>query len=196
MAHPAILGAMNGRPYAHLSTVSSNEGPITEPSSIGSTSLTVPKEVSHAGLPLQENAPASASNTNFGAAPMEIDKDQGLSLVQWRSRHVDVPMPLCYRQYEDMLPQPPATARSSHPADPNLPDIPTNASTSARISIRAPPFRTARNIFRLVWQFFSSNHPSHDPEEVMTLQDISSVAPAKLDPPTAPHNLTFHPYPN
>ncbi|KAG1777569.1 hypothetical protein EV702DRAFT_1197181 [Suillus placidus] len=130
---------------------------------------------------------------------MEIDEDQGLSLAQWRSQRVDVPMPLCYRQSEDLLPQPPPTIPSGYPADPHPPVTPTDTSIGARTSFRACPFRTAKNVFGLVQQFFSSKPPSHDPEEVVTLQDISSiaaVAPVKSDSPTAPHDLAFHPYPN
>ncbi|KAG2335663.1 hypothetical protein BDR05DRAFT_897973, partial [Suillus weaverae] len=133
---------------------------------------------------------------------MEIDDDEGLPLAQRRSRRVDVPMPLRYRQYEDVLPQPPPSVPSDHialPPDPNPPANLTDVSTGTRTSFRAPPFRTARNVFGLVRQFFSSTPPSHDPEEAVTLQDISSipsVAPAEPDPPCAPRDLSFHPYPN
>jgi hypothetical protein len=60
------------------------------------------------------------------------------------------------------------------------------------------PFRTARNVFGLVRQFFSSVPPSHDPEEVATLQDISSiptVSPTELNSLTEAHD-PFYPYPN
>jgi hypothetical protein len=185
----------SGRSYARLSTMSCNEGSIV-PSNIGSISLAVPQEPPPTESSSQENTPATASNTNFRAAALETDKDQGLSLAQRRSRRIDVPMPLCYRQYEDMLPQPPPTVPSGYPVDPNPPETPTDAFITSRSSFQAPPFRTAKNVFGLVRQFFSSIPPSHDPEEVVTLQDISSVAPAKPDSPTPPHNLTFHPYPN
>ncbi|KAG2051211.1 hypothetical protein BDR06DRAFT_890305, partial [Suillus hirtellus] len=59
--------------------------------------------------------------------------------------------------------------------------------------------RTARNVFRLVCQFFSSTPPSHDPEEAITLQDISSVQAATSAEPDARieyHDISFHPYPN
>ncbi|KAG1765159.1 hypothetical protein EV702DRAFT_981687 [Suillus placidus] len=133
---------------------------------------------------------------------MVIDDDKGLSLAQRRSRRVDVPMPRCYRQYEDVLPQPPPSVSFSHtalPPDPNPPENPTHVSTGTHTSFRGPPFHMAKNAFRLVRQFFSSTPPSHNPEEAVTLQDISSVpavAPAEADTPCAPHNLTFRPYPN
>ncbi|KAG1834610.1 hypothetical protein EV424DRAFT_1310326 [Suillus variegatus] len=175
--------------------MSCNEGSIV-PSNIGSISLAVPQELPPAGSSSQENTPATASNTNFRAAPLETDEDQGLSLAQRRSRRIDVPMPLRFRQYEDVLPQPPPTVPSGYPADPNPPETPTDALITSRSSFQAPPFRTAKNVFGLVRQFFSSIPPSHDPEEVVTLQDISSVAPAKPDSPAPPHDLAFHPYPN
>ncbi|KAG2110220.1 uncharacterized protein F5147DRAFT_772487 [Suillus discolor] len=160
----------SGQSHACLSMASCNEGSVMI-SNIGSISSAVPQELPPAGSSSQENASATPSNTNFSAAPMKIDEDQGLSLAQRRSRCVDVPMSLHYRQYEDVLPQPPLTIPSGYPADPNPPETPTDASISARPLFRAPPF-------------------------FVTLQDISSVAPAKPDSRTAPHNLAFHPYPN
>lgn len=153
--------------------------------------MSLPKEVPCAA--------SSSLNTDLSTAPMEID-DEGLSLAQRRSRCVGVPMPLRYRQYEDVLPQPPPSVPSCHTATPPNPLAdPTDVSTGTRIPLWAPPFRTARNPFGLVRQFFSSTPPSHNPEEVVTLQDISSVpavAPAEPDPSCAPHDLAFHLYPN
>jgi hypothetical protein len=65
--------------------------------------------------------------------------------------------------------------------------------------LSAPPFRTARNVFGLVCQFFSSTPPSHDPEEVITLQDISVIpasTPAELSVPPEPRDISLYPYPN
>jgi hypothetical protein len=147
------------------------------------------------------NAPASAPNAMLDTASMEID-DEGFSLAHRRSRRVGVPMPLRYRQYDDVLPQPPPSvpsSRAGQQAELNLPANSTDASTRARTSSPPPPFRTARNIFGLVRQFFSSTPPSHDPEEVVTLRDISSIpaiTPAKSDIATEPRDNSFHPYPN
>ncbi|KAG2059281.1 hypothetical protein BDR06DRAFT_979903 [Suillus hirtellus] len=111
-------------------------------------------------------------------------------------------MPLRYRQYEDVLPQPPPSIMPGHtnPAPGLNPLVNhTDASTSAHASLQLPPFRTARNIFGLVCQFFSPTPPSHDPEEAVTLQDISSVQAATSAEPDAHvkyHDISFHPYPN
>ncbi|KAG1837177.1 hypothetical protein DFJ58DRAFT_734531 [Suillus subalutaceus] len=206
----------SGRLYACLSTTSSsvqphhpcdlslsanqvNEGSVAGPSNTDSnlSEMHPQKEVSCTAF--------LSLNTNSGATPMVTDDDEGLSLAQRRSRHVDVPMPLRYRQYEDTLPQPPPSVLFSHtalPPDPNPPENRTHLSTGTRTSFRGPPFRTAKNVFGLVHQFFSSTPPpppSHDPEEAVMLQDISSVpavTPAEPDAPCVPHDLTFHPYPN
>ncbi|OJA16859.1 hypothetical protein AZE42_09971 [Rhizopogon vesiculosus] len=64
--------------------------------------------------------------------------------------------------------------------DPNPPENHTQADTST------------------VCQFFSSTPPTHDPEEAMMLQDISTipaVAPAEMDSSAMPHDVAFHPYP-
>ncbi|KAG2343797.1 hypothetical protein BDR05DRAFT_975801 [Suillus weaverae] len=109
-------------------------------------------------------------------------------------------MPLHYRQYEDVLPQPPPSVPNQAVplwesiSPPNPTDVPTTASTS----LQSAPFCMAKNVFGLLRQFFSSSPPSHDLEEVATLQDISSiptVAPADLDSLAEPHD-PFYPYPN
>ncbi|KAG2346750.1 hypothetical protein BDR05DRAFT_974360 [Suillus weaverae] len=91
-------------------------------------------------------------------------------------------MPLRYRQYDNVLLQPPPSQEL------NAPGNSTDTSTT-----------TPRNIFGLVRQFFSSTPPSHDLEDVVMLQDISSiptVAAAELDIPTEPQDFSFYPYPN
>lgn len=155
------------------------------------------QEVSHTDS--SHNALASVCDTVLSSAPMQID-EEGLSLAQRRSRRVGIRMPVCYRQYDDVLPQPPPSVPSSQtPQQPefNAPENSTDASTTAQTSSRAPPFRTAKNVFGLVRQFFTSTPPSHDPEEVVTLLDISSVpvvSPAHI--PAELSDISFHPYPN
>ncbi|KIK34654.1 hypothetical protein CY34DRAFT_61479, partial [Suillus luteus UH-Slu-Lm8-n1] len=123
-----------------------------------------PGEVPCAGSSLQGNAHIPASNVNTCTISTEED---GLSLAQRRSRRVDVRMPSRYRQYDDVLPQPPPSVPSHvvqqtefvSPADS------ADLHTTTRTPLRSTPFRTARNVFGLVRQFFSSAPPSHDPEE-------------------------------
>ncbi|KAG2753752.1 hypothetical protein P692DRAFT_20870582, partial [Suillus brevipes Sb2] len=144
--------------------------------------------------------PASTSQAVLGTEHMEID-EEGLSLAQRRSRRVGIGMPRRYRQYDDVLPQPPPSVPPSRIAQQPVSDPLAHSTDAARTSPQAPPFRTARNIFGLIRQFFSSIPPSHDPEDVITLKDISTstipaMAPAKLDVPTEPRDNSFHPYPN
>lgn len=148
-----------------------------------------------------QNASASASDAILGMETMEVD-ESGLLLAQQRSQHLGIPMPLRFRQYDDVLPQPPPSVPSGSAAqqrEPNAPGNSTDTSTTTHASLRAPPFRTARNIFGLVRQFFSSTPPSHDPEDVVTLRDISSipaVAAAEQNIPAEPQDFSFYPYPN
>ncbi|KAG1776439.1 hypothetical protein EV702DRAFT_1198130 [Suillus placidus] len=122
-----------------------------------------------------QNASASASDAILGMATME---------------------------YDNVLPQPPPSVPSGSAAQQqelNAPGNSTDTSTTTCTSLRVPPFRTARNIFGLVRQFFSSTPPSHDPEDVVMLRDISSIptiAAAELDIPTEPQDFSFYPYPN
>ncbi|KAG2155200.1 uncharacterized protein EDB93DRAFT_1247691 [Suillus bovinus] len=185
-------------------SLSSNH--VNETYSVGSSSLHLslplaavhpPGEVPSAGSSIQDNIPIAASNANIGTTSTEED---GLSLVQCRSRRIDVLMSSHYRQYDDVLPQPPPSV-PSHIVQ-QTESIPvansTSVLTTACTLLRPAPFCTARNVFGLVRQFFSSTPPSHDPEEAATLHDISSIpipTPAGQDGPAEPHNL-FHPYPN
>ncbi|KAG1838158.1 hypothetical protein DFJ58DRAFT_733990 [Suillus subalutaceus] len=132
---------------------------------------------------LQDHAPTLSLNADLAVSSIEIDAEQGL-------------------QYEDVLPQAPPSLPSGYTAvAPELdqPASSADASTSACSSLQAPPFRTARSVFGLIRQFFSSTPPSHDPEEAVTLQDIShvpAIAPTELDALAEPDNVSFFPYPN
>jgi hypothetical protein len=55
-------------------------------------------------------------------------------------------------------------------------------------------FHTPPNIFGLVHQYFSSEPPSHDPEEYVTLADLSFI-PGSL-PASSSSDSQYHPYPN
>jgi hypothetical protein len=158
------------------------------------TPLAVHPLESCAGSSLQADTHIPPSNPNPDTSSMAVD--EGLSLVQRRSRRVNIPMPIHYRQYEDVLPQPPPSVPdhsaqlpvSILPAHPS--DMPTRPCTSSF----AAPFRTARNVFGLACQFFSSTPPCHDPEEALTLQDISFIP--VVTPGTLFNDSSFHPYPN
>jgi hypothetical protein len=63
-------------------------------------------------------------------------------------------------------------------------------------------FRTPPNVFGLVHQYFSSKPPPHDPEEYVTIADLSLIPGAphvneELCVPTASSSDSrYHPYPN
>ncbi|KAG1882183.1 hypothetical protein F4604DRAFT_1921913 [Suillus subluteus] len=113
-------------------------------------------------------------------ASLNTGGEEDLPLAQRRTRRNDVQLPRHYRQFDDILPQP-------------LPSIPANyvnhSSNSPppvlciQSSEALPPFRTPCNIFGLLRQFFSPNPPSHDPEEVVILEDISAIPGSKRERP-------------
>lgn len=135
------------------------------------------------------------------AAPSESnDSHMDLPLAQRRKRRNDVQLPKCYHQFQDILPEP-------------LPSIPMNTVDQSSDSSSGssnptpplemlPPFRTPRNIFGLVRQFFTSNPPSHDPEEAVTLEDISAIPGSRREQPPSNMETTpqapslYYPYPN
>ncbi|KAG1812690.1 hypothetical protein EV424DRAFT_1542027 [Suillus variegatus] len=66
-----------------------------------------------------------------------------------------------------------------------------------------PIFCTCSNIFGLVCQYFSSTPPSHNPEEYVTLADLSFIPTSTLVTEAQPHSpfasgseSQYHPYPN
>ncbi|KAG0702400.1 hypothetical protein DFH29DRAFT_999350 [Suillus ampliporus] len=129
----------------------------------------------------------------------EIDEADDTSLAQHRPRRQNRQLP---KRFRDVLPQPPPTvplevcerlaeSAGSLVASEERPDSPVCA-----------VFRTPQNIFGLVRQYFSSKVPSHDPEEYVTIADLSFI-PRNPQADEEPHahaasisNSQYHPYPN
>lgn len=117
-------------------------------------------------------ATPSSTEEITASAPLSASGQEDLSLAQHRTRRNGIQLPRRYRQFEDILPQP-------------LPSVPTNHINESSDSLPPhhtqsleplPPFRTPRNVFGLLRQFFSPNPLSHDPEEAITLEDISAIS--------------------
>ncbi|KIK35174.1 hypothetical protein CY34DRAFT_56217, partial [Suillus luteus UH-Slu-Lm8-n1] len=135
--------------------------------------------------------------------PLECDAAESdiedMSLAQRRPRRLNRQMP---QRFRDVLPQPPPfvplEACDRHPAP--------AVSVVALDHQPAPPvstiLRTPRNIFGLVRQYFSSVVPTHDPEEYVTIADLSFIpgSPQVDDeehtPLAARYDSQYHPYPN
>jgi Plavaka transposase len=110
---------------------------------------------------------------------------------------------------QDVLPQalsplPPNNA-SQHIVDPtallrffpdqNSESAASESSLTTRVTSRlCQIFTTPRNIFGLFRRYYSAEPPSHDPEERISMQDLSNIA-AQADP-LQPDSQTFFPYPN
>ncbi|KAG2030365.1 hypothetical protein BDR03DRAFT_987137 [Suillus americanus] len=130
-----------------------------------------PNKILHAESSPDDNAPTSASSTDVGAVPMTIDEDQSILLVQWQSQ-----------QYENVLPQPPPSIPSGH--------------TDLAPELKCNPLR---DFIDTSSSFFLSTPPSHNPEEAVTLQYISSVPVIASAEPNAyveSDDMLFYPYPN
>ncbi|KAG1832764.1 hypothetical protein EV424DRAFT_1312724 [Suillus variegatus] len=57
-------------------------------------------------------------------------------------------------------------------------------------------FRTPPNVFGLVRQYFCAMPPSHDPEEYMTIADLSFIPEAPQELHASNNHSLYHPYPN
>ena len=129
-----------------------------------------------------------------------IDEGEDVSLALRRPRRQDRQLP---KRFRDVLPQPPPTV----PLE--IRDLPPDSTgrvvTSderSALPVRTV-FRTPPNVFGLVRQYFSSEPPSHDPEEYVTLADLSFI-PGSHQANEEPHHVPaassndsqYYPYPN
>ncbi|KAG2052328.1 hypothetical protein BDR06DRAFT_983179 [Suillus hirtellus] len=129
----------------------------------------------------------------------DIDEGEEVSLAQQRTRRQNCQLPLRFR---DVLPQPLPTAPME------VRDQPPESVGSVVTTDQRPAlptrkvFCTPPNIFGLVRQYFSSEPPSHDPEEYITLADLSFIPgslPVTEEPPmfaVSSSDSQYHPYPN
>ncbi|KAH7905472.1 hypothetical protein BJ138DRAFT_1118437 [Hygrophoropsis aurantiaca] len=126
--------------------------------------------------------------------------EDDLSLALRRGRHTGIAMPLRYRQYDDVLPQPPPVAAPLSVSQP----LESQSSPSMQDVDRNTLFRTSPNLFDLVRQFFSSSSPLHDPEQFVTLDNLSSMPTSKSDMERSCEGVirksdeenAFYPFPN
>jgi len=99
--------------------------------------------------------------------------DSHLSMMERRpwTRRLNRQLPTRFR---DMLPQtPPALPPSAIAQPTNIPS-PTPLATQARTSLRRI-FTTPPNVFGLFRQYETNELPSHDPDQHLSLQDLSNI---------------------
>jgi hypothetical protein len=108
---------------------------------------------------------------------------------------------MCFR---DVVPQTPPSLQLARPEEPDMSGnglpVPVQRTSDNILNISARIdsglrrlFRTPRNIFGLSRQYRSTTLPSHDPEEQVSLQDLSDV-PVCVDPTEA--DELYYPFPN
>ncbi|KAG2159195.1 uncharacterized protein EDB93DRAFT_1099607 [Suillus bovinus] len=118
--------------------------------------------------------------------------------LQGRRQNCQLP-----KRFRDILPQPPPTVplevRKLPP--PSVGQV--MASHETPTSPSHATFHTPPNIFGLVRQYFSSAPPSHDPEEYVTIADLSfipgsrTVSEEEYNAPVAiASDSQYYPYPN
>ncbi|KAG2047193.1 hypothetical protein BDR06DRAFT_1032526 [Suillus hirtellus] len=107
------------------------------------------------------------------------------------------------KRFRDIIPQAPPTVpsevRDRPPA--SVGQVVTSSERPALLSHSI--FRMQPNVFGLVRQYFSSTPPSHDPEEYVTLADLSFIPNSGPITEEQPHSPTasgsksqYYPYPN
>ena len=105
------------------------------------------------------------------------------------TRRVDRQLPARFR---DCLPQPPPALPPPNIAQPSI------SSQSSSCTQDEPPLRRTftshANLFGLSRRYETTELPSHDPDEHLSLQQLSNI-PARSISSSSGHHL-FHPYPN
>jgi hypothetical protein len=103
---------------------------------------------------------------------VDKDDDGDMSLAQRKPRRQNRQLPMRFR---DVLPQPPPTVPSE--VHDHLRESIGRLSAEERpvSPVHTVKFRTCPNVFGLVRQYFSSTPPSHDPEECITVADLSNM---------------------
>jgi len=131
--------------------------------------------------------------------------DSHLSLVERRPWMHRLNRRLLLR-FRDALPRPPPALPPTY-ATQSTPCGDTPAQLSATNQSTAPSsaifsagrrlcklFTTPRNLFGLSRKYFAESPPSHDPEEDVSLEDLSDIPEPVLPDDSSPHQ--FYPYPN
>jgi hypothetical protein len=130
----------------------------------------------------------------------EDHSDDSLSLAERRPRRQNRLLP---KRYRDILPQPapslpgPPIDQPGHSTSPPPSGNDAHSPESSSHSHIYRMFRTPRNIFGLVRQYFSKQSPAADPEELVTLADLSPTHNTSAE--NASHNLNstiLYPFPN
>ncbi|KAG1835328.1 hypothetical protein DFJ58DRAFT_735609 [Suillus subalutaceus] len=146
------------------------------------------------------SGPGTGNENDDGCSPAESSHviDDGRSLAERRPRRLDRRLPVRFR---DILPQPPPPPMAEV-ADP----LPTS-DASTLLSRRLHFFRTFPNVFGLLCQYYSNRLPTHNPEEVITLKNLTlthldlECLDLSMPTPIMQHDSleapdTFYPYPN
>ena len=126
--------------------------------------------------------------------PMEQDSDADshLTMMEWQpwTQQTNHRLP---KRFQDELPHPPPILEAQH----------TNAGPSSASEThqgarpRSPlgwVFTSAKNVFGLFCQYQSANHPTYEPDDQLTLEDLFNITSSHNTPQETPPN--FYPYPN
>lgn len=125
---------------------------------------------------------------------MSEDTEKEASLAARRQRRQNRQLPLRFR---DILPQ---SQPSLPPPNPPSPPTALNGEPQAALgrtlaSTTRKILRTPRNLFGLIRQYCTDQFPSVDPEDEITLAQLSDIPPAFTDDTTTTE-IDFSPFPN
>lgn len=156
-------------------------------------------------------------------SPVDKHFEIDLPIAERRSRRTNIRLP---KRFRDILPEPapslpvPAAYPVLNPTESSVHDYPHFSTGGFENHSEAPlepsqsthsihshiqtkkSFRTPRNIFRLVRRYFTDKPPSFDPEELVSLEELSSdltqsdSVSGQMNSVETLENTSFYPYPN
>lgn len=112
-------------------------------------------------------------------------QDPHMSLSERRTRRPIKPKP---KHYNDILPTPPPSLQPQ--------PLPLVENPSTRPALILKYFQSPRSIFGLRRKYYATESPVHDPEELVTLDDLSSAQPTVPGAVPTPDKDGYLPYPN
>ena len=121
---------------------------------------------------------------------MEHDNTH-LSMMDWRpwTQRTNCRLP---KRFWDKVPQPSPPLSEVQVAGVATPTPSETTQDTRSRSLTQCIFTSAKNTFGLFRQYQSANHPTYDPDDHITVDDLSNMTP--VHKPTA--SPDFYPYPN
>ncbi|KZP06410.1 hypothetical protein FIBSPDRAFT_764436 [Athelia psychrophila] len=193
-AGPAPLVCPCGRSFQQDNAYSSHRRSCKKSNKRTRELLEKSKEVyARKKLRLQQLRDANGPGPSGPTAQSQMaEQDVDAPLAHRRPQRLNRLLPARYR---DELPVAAPSLPPVLPPPPPCPDL--NTADPVATARQKRTLRTPRNLFGVVRQFFIDKIPAHDPDECVTIEELSSSATPSANPNPLPDPAkSLYPYPN